>query len=576
MPLSGGGTVANTVRGPAPHALRKPAKSAPLARARHFHGDPTVGRRLEQATSRIVSPHGQFEEVRTQLRAVQRRLEQAKADADVPRRHFGAGTVHPEIAHPAVSNKPASRVRSLRERLEQNLLRLSAVLFMIGAAGWCLLIANQFRTPALVAPAGAAISKADLDFGKLDPSSSSSYARIDDPGVPVPRDWASSGGDTPASIVARGWSDLLEMRSERRVADRARTPAPAVKQAVKEAVKPVAKEAKLSVKPAVRLASLEGAEPAIPPIPSRIPSHIGALTRLVDFETAPFPYHGMVPGSGRPFLNAGDQNRRGHVTFRGQVLWESQTFSDDRVLLHIPPGFDPNRPAVMVVFFHGHGANLANDVRDRQQVPAQITAAGANAVLVAPQFAVDAADSSAGKFWEPNGFKRFLDEAAIKLAFMYGDPRSAAAFSKMPIVIVAYSGGFGPTLSVLERGGVRSRVRGLVLLDALYAGIDKFADWIADNRSTFFVSSYTPHTAHHNADLQRLLRERSVSYSSELRRGHLQGMVTFLPAGPVSHRDFATHAWSDNPIKDIVARMDDVDPRMQTAGASASTSSTGN
>ena len=62
-------------------------------------------------------------------------------------------------------------------------------------------------------------------------------------------------------------------------------------------------------------------------------------------------------------------------------------------------GFDPKRPAVMVVFFHGHGANLAQDVYDRQQVPAQITAAGVNAVLVAPQFAVDAADSSAGKFW---------------------------------------------------------------------------------------------------------------------------------------------------------------------------------
>ena len=204
------------------------------------------------------------------------------------------------------------------------------------------------------------------------------------------------------------------------------------------------------------------------------------------------------------------------------------TFSDDRVLLHIPPGFDPKRPAVMVVFFHGHGANLAQDVRDRQQVPAQITATGVNAVLVAPQFAVDAADSSAGKFWEPNGFRRFLDEAAVKLARMYGDPHSAFAFARMPIVIVAYSGGFGPTLSVLDRGGVRSRVRGWVLLDALYGGTDKFADWITENRSTFFVSSFTPH-GHHNDYLERLLRKRSVPYSSELRDNHLQGMMASLP-----------------------------------------------
>jgi len=111
-----------------------------------------------------------------------------------------------------------------------------------------------------------------------------------------------------------------------------------------------------------------------------------------------------------------------------------------------------------------------------------------------------------------------------------------------------------------------------VLLDALYAGIDTFANWIADNRSTFFVSSYTPHTAYHNADLERLLNARSVAYSSELRRGNLHGMVTFLPAGPVSHRDFVTHAWADNPIKDILARMDAVDHRIETAGTTASIS----
>jgi hypothetical protein len=341
--------------------------------------------------------------------------------------------------------------------------------------------------------------------------------------------------------------------------------------AVKEAV--AAKETARSL---IHLAALETVAPQYPPLrtpsesgPSRIP-FIGARTTLADFETAPFPYHGAVPGSGRPFLSAGEEGHRGHANFRGRVFWESPTFSDDRVLLHIPPGFDPKRPAVMVVFFHGHGANLARDVRDRQQVPAQITAAGTNAVLVAPQFAVNAADSSAGKFWEPNGFKRFLDEAAVKLANLYGDQHSAAAFANMPIVIVAYSGGFGPTLSVLDRGGVRSRIRGLVLLDALYGGIDRFADWIANNRSTFFVSSYTPHTAGHNSHLEHLLRQRDVPYDSELRRNHLRGMVAFLPAGPISHRDFVNRAWAEAPIKDVLARMEDIGPQYANAEATAS------
>jgi hypothetical protein len=61
-----------------------------------------------------------------------------------------------------------------------------------------------------------------------------------------------------------------------------------------------------------------------------------------------------------------------------------------------------------------------------------------------------------------------------------------------------------------------------------------------------------------------------VPYSSELRDSHLQGMVTFLPAGDVSHRDFVTHAWADNPIMDILLRMDDSDLRIETASVAPS------
>ena len=493
----------------------------PVAYARHFHGNPTAGRRLEQAGTRAVA-----------------------------RSHLEAGRVQFQTI-----KKPDARWRELRDKVERNLLQISAALFFVGSIGWCWLIVNELRSAGFVSPVStastaSAVGKTDYGIGSLDPFSSSTYAR-GEPRAVAARE-ASLDGQSPASIVAREWNRL-----QTHIAERVRAPA---KQAMNEP--------KPNLKPPVRLASHESAAPPVEAIPTRIPSNVGALTNLVDFETAPFPYHGNIPGSDRPFLNAGEQGHRGHVNFRGHVLWEAQTFSDDRVLLHIPPGFDPNRPAVMVVFFHGHGASLARDVRDRQKVPAQITAAGANAVLVAPQFAVDAADSSAGKFWETNGFKRFLDEAAAKLARLYGDPRSAASFARMPIVIVAYSGGFGPTLSVLDRGGVRGRIRGLVLLDALYAGIDKFADWIAENRSAFFVSSYTPHTAQHNAYLEHLLAERGVPYSSELRRNHLPGMVTFLPAGDISHRDFVNHAWADYPIKDILVRMDDVDQAVETATAS--------
>src|SRR5262249_57701425 len=104
--------------------------------------------------------------------------------------------------------------------------------------------------------------------------------------------------------------------------------------------------------------------------------------------------------------------------------------------------FDVRKPGVIVVFFHGHVAMLERRVLSRQLLPTQISESGANAVLVAPQLAYDAADSSAGKFWERGGLKRFMAEAAGHLARVHGDPRTADPFAKIPVVIVAYSGGF--------------------------------------------------------------------------------------------------------------------------------------
>ena len=252
------------------------------------------------------------------------------------------------------------------------------------------------------------------------------------------------------------------------------------------------------------------------------------LTKLVEFDAAPFPYDG---GRG--------------------------SYHDRRVLLHIPKGFDAHRPGVMVLFFHGHRATLERDVRDRQQVPAQISASGMNAVLVAPQFAVDAADSSVGRFSQPGAVARFVAEAADKLARLHGDPLTAKTFANMRIVIVGYSGGFLPTAYSLSIGGLaRNRVRGVVLLDGVYGQLDKFATWIENNRSSFFISSYTHLTKRHNDELEHMLTEHDVAFSLELKPGLGQGGVAFVSAD-VPHRDYVTHAWVDYPIKDIVSRLGD-------------------
>jgi len=280
------------------------------------------------------------------------------------------------------------------------------------------------------------------------------------------------------------------------------------------------------------------------------------LTTLVSMKSSAFPYFGSNPASDAPFLNVSKGDRRGHRSYSGRVFWQDETYNDSRVLVHVPERFDVRKPGVIVVFFHGNGATLERDVRDRQLVPQQITDSSANAVLLAPQMAVDAADSSAGKFWQPGGLKRFMEESADHLARLTGDPNSAHAFANMPIIIVGYSGGFLPTAWSLEVGGISDRVRGVVLLDAVYGEMDKFASWIESHRSGFFVSSYTHYTARRDRELMSVLRQKGIAVSEDMDGPLRPGSVVFVETGDgITHRDYVNRAWTQYPLKDVLVKM---------------------
>ena len=319
--------------------------------------------------------------------------------------------------------------------------------------------------------------------------------------------------------------------------------------------------------PRTRTVRTEKITPEAPPPPSsyRVASYAPTLplerpreelTRLISMKASAFPYFGENPRSESPFLNVASGDRKGHRSYSGKVYWQDETYNDSRVLVHVPEHFDANRPGVIVVFFHGNGATLERDVRDRQLVPQQISDSGVNAVLLAPQMAVDAADSSAGKFWQPNGFKRFMEESASHLARLYGDPASAKTFANMPIVIVGYSGGFLPTAWSLEVGGITKRVAGVILLDAVYGELDKFANWIENNRGGFFVSSYTRYTKRRDLELMAMLRERGISYREEMDGPLRPGSVVFVQTRDgITHRSYVTQAWTEHPVKDVLVRM---------------------
>lgn len=281
----------------------------------------------------------------------------------------------------------------------------------------------------------------------------------------------------------------------------------------------------------------------------------GARSWLVPFETAPFPYEGEIPDGGGPFLDQLSGGRRGHTSPRGGVYWEDTTYSDNRVLLSVPFGFDPSARPVIVLFLHGNEARLERDVCRRQGVPRQLVASGLNAVLVAPQLAVDALDSSAGRFWQRGALRAFLTEAADQLARL-GHPGLEGA----PVIIAAYSGGYLPAVFGLQVGGVAERVRALILLDALFGEVDRFGDTVAANLPHMaFVSAYTSASKAANAALRANLARRGVAIGEGIPGVLKPGVATFVPApASVSHGEFMTRGFAPDPLRLLLGKLSGV------------------
>lgn len=281
------------------------------------------------------------------------------------------------------------------------------------------------------------------------------------------------------------------------------------------------------------------------------------LRAYVPFAHSPFPFDGTVPGKDKPFMDVEKDGRKGHTSPRGGIYWQDETYADRRVLLEIPRGFDPAKPGAIVVYFHGNKSRLERDVVAKQQIPRQVAAARINAVLVAPQFAVDALDSTAGRFYLPGHFAKFMGEAAVQLAKTAGDSKLKKTFDGMPVVIVAYSGGYTAAAYAAHLGGVGDRIKAIMLFDALYGDLDKFGAWISRRSSAVFFSAFSKSSREANEKLQSQLTAAGIDVRSDFpSQSFAPGSITFYPAGDdLMHADFLTKAWIEDPIRAALAKL---------------------
>jgi hypothetical protein len=189
------------------------------------------------------------------------------------------------------------------------------------------------------------------------------------------------------------------------------------------------------------------------------------------------------------------------------------------VIVHAPPGFDPHKPLHLVVFLHGYngcvnvlmaeGPSRCKDgapERDGWNLGRYHDAAGTNTLFVVPQLALAQRNGAPGAFGKPNGFRAFLEELLGKtLVEPLGGPRKLKDVASL--TLVAHSAGYQAALAIAEHGGVRTQLKAIVLLDALYAETDRYAHLVETSvpRGLRFVSLYlqvgTP-----RAENQRLYR----------------------------------------------------------------------
>lgn len=259
-------------------------------------------------------------------------------------------------------------------------------------------------------------------------------------------------------------------------------------------------------------------------------------TWMAQLPHAPFPYDGMVGDSNLPFFDHVDpvSGQLMHTVSEMVSYPESPHYQDNRVLIHLPPTFQPDRPFEIFLFFHGHHTELNRTLVEEMALLQQLNAVGRNLVVVAPQMALDAADSSPGKFYRSQGVQKMIQDLSWVVGQEMGQPL-ADRIDSAPVILAAFSGGYRALAYTLDRGFAErserdKRLRGVILLDGLYGEWEKFADWLSHpGRCGFFVNLYGSTTTPLSVRVQEHLEAHGIPWSDTLQEKIKPQGIYLLP-----------------------------------------------
>jgi hypothetical protein len=251
-----------------------------------------------------------------------------------------------------------------------------------------------------------------------------------------------------------------------------------------------------------------------------------------------------------------------HAPFPAPSAW----YRDDTVIVFVPAHYryrDDEEGVATLVHFHGHNttaerALVAHELRE------QLADSKQNALLVVPQLASMAADSSCGKLESSGALSRLLVDAVATAAhegrLTLGDTAFPADAPLGTVCVSAHSGGYHAAACSLRTGGVD--VREAYLFDALYTDVEAFRDWAVARRGeplhrrhklvSYFTEGGT--TEAMNALLRTQLDRAGVLVAQELAEGELS-RHDLSHAEAVFVRTGLWHSavtWETNALRDVL------------------------
>ncbi len=240
-------------------------------------------------------------------------------------------------------------------------------------------------------------------------------------------------------------------------------------------------------------------------------------------------------------------------------------YRDDTVHVFVPAHFRyrASEGVATLVHFHGHNTT-AERAMTAHELREQLADSKQNAVLVVPQLAVMAADSSCGKLESPGALERLLAEAVATAA---REAHATLGETAFPVharlgtpCLSAHSGGYHAAACGLRTGGVD--IREAYLFDALYADLEAFRDWVVARRGrplherhklvSYFTEGGT--TQAMNDVLRAQLERAGVLCASEIEEGDLS-RHELSHAEAVFVRTGLWHSavtWETNALRDVL------------------------